>query len=311
MNTAMPNNPNCDNLRAVGRDSSGGSLRSLIGKVIADKYQIRSVLGSGGMGTVFEAQHTSIGRIVAIKILNPEANNPVAVKRFQQEAWAAGSIGHPNLCEVSDLGALPDGSPYLVMERLYGETLSERLHRERRLPIGDAIDVALQMLAGLGVVHQRGIVHRDIKPDNVFLSSRTGFPTVTKLLDFGVSKVMPGGTVDEWDEKSALTKTGVVMGTPYYVSPEQARALRDLDARTDLYSCGVVLYEALAGELPFEAPHFNALLLRIVRGNPVLPSTLRPEIPRALEQVILTAMALDRNARYPTAHDMARALEAI
>jgi serine/threonine-protein kinase len=283
----------------------------LIGKVIAGKYQVRSVLGSGGMGTVFEAQHVSIGRIVAIKILNPEANNPVAVKRFQQEAWAAGSIGHPNLCEVSDLGALPDGSPYLVMERLYGEALSERLQRERRVPVGDGIDVALQMLAGLSAVHERGIVHRDIKPDNVFLCARVGFPTVTKLLDFGVSKVIAGATVGEWDDKSALTKTGVVMGTPYYVSPEQARALRDLDSRTDIYSTGVVLYEALTGQLPFEAPHFNALLLAIVRGNPVLPRTLRPELPPALEHVILTAMALDRNARYPTARDMARALEAI
>ncbi len=295
----------------MGRDSSGGSLRSLIGKVIADKYQIRAVLGSGGMGTVFEAQHVSIGRIVAIKILNPEANNPVAVKRFQQEAWAAGSIGHPNLCEVFDLGALPDGSPYLVMERLVGETLSERLDRERRLPIADGIAIVHSMLVGLDAVHKRGIVHRDIKPENVFLAARAGFPTVTKLLDFGVSKIMPGASTDDWDDKSALTKTGVVMGTPYYVSPEQARALRDLDARTDVYSCGVVLYEALTGELPFEAPHFNALLLRIVRGNPAPPSKLRPEIPPALETVILTAMALDRNGRYPTARDMARALEVI
>jgi serine/threonine protein kinase len=283
---------------------------ALVGQIIADKYRVRSVLGSGGMGTVFEAQHTSIGRIVAIKVLNPESNNPVAVRRFHQEAWAAGSIGHPNLCEVSDIGALPDGRPYLVMERLYGETLAERLHNQRRLSIGDAIDVMMQTLAGLAVVHLRGIVHRDIKPENVFLVERVGFPTLVKVLDFGVSKVVAGGANDEWDDKSAMTKTGVVMGTPYYVSPEQARALKDLDARTDLYSCGVVLYEALTGELPYEADHFHALLLRIVRGNPTPPSKLRAEITTPLEQVVLKAMAVDRNNRYATASDMGRALEA-
>jgi eukaryotic-like serine/threonine-protein kinase len=283
--------------------------RAMIGQLLADKYRVKAVLGSGGMGTVFEAQHVSIGRVVAIKVLNPESNNPVAVKRFQQEAWAAGSIGHPNLCEVFDLGALPDGRPYLVMERLYGETLAERLDQGRRLPINDAIDIMMQVLAGLATVHLKGIVHRDIKPENVFLAERKGFPMVTKLLDFGVSKVIAGAQ-DEWDDKSALTKTGVVMGTPYYVSPEQARALKDLDARTDLYSCGVLLYEALTGELPFEAEHFHALLLRIVRGNPTPPSKLRPEISPVLEQVVLKAMAVDRNARYPTASDMGRALEA-
>jgi eukaryotic-like serine/threonine-protein kinase len=284
--------------------------KALLGKVIADKYKLRSILGSGGMGTVFEAQHVSIGRIVAIKILNPESNTHTAVKRFQQEAWAAGSIGHPNLCEVSDIGSLPDGRPYLVMERLLGQTLAERLDQERRLSIDVAIDVLMQMLAGLAAVHLKNIVHRDIKPENVFLSEHPGFPIITKLLDFGVSKVMASAT-DDWDDKSALTKTGVVMGTPYYVSPEQARAIRDLDARTDLYSCGVVLYEALTGELPYEAEHFHALLLRIVRGNPTPPTALRPEIPPELEKVVLTAMAVDRDARYPTASDMARALHAV
>jgi serine/threonine-protein kinase len=283
---------------------------ALIGKVIADKYRVRSVLGSGGMGTVFEAQHTSIGRVVAIKVLNPESNNPVAIRRFQQEAWAAGSIGHPNLCDVVDIGSLPDGRPYLVMERLYGETLAERLDHQRRLPIGDAVHIMMQVLAGLAVVHLKGVVHRDIKPENVFLSERQGFPTIVKVLDFGVSKRVVADAADEWDDKSALTKTGVVMGTPYYVSPEQARALKGLDARTDLYSCGVVLYESLTGELPFEAEHFHALLLRIVRGNPVAPSKLRPEIPPALENFVLTAMAVDRDARYATASEMGRALDA-
>jgi eukaryotic-like serine/threonine-protein kinase len=289
----------------VERNDDG---RALIGTVLADKYRIRAVLGSGGMGTVFEAQHVSIGRIVAIKVLRPESNNPVSIKRFHQEAWAAGSIGHPNLCEVSDIGALPDGRPYLVMERLYGQSLAERIEFERKLPIGDAVNITMQVLAGLAAVHLRGIVHRDIKPENVFLVDRVGFPTTTKLLDFGVSKVVQS-TADEWEDKSALTKTGMVMGTPYYVSPEQARAVKDLDARTDLYSCGVVLYQVLTGELPFTAEHFHALLLRIVRGNPTPPSKLRRDISPALEAVVLRAMAVDRDQRYPTASDMGRALD--
>ena len=283
--------------------------RDLIGQVLANKYRVKAILGSGGMGTVFEAQHTTIGRMVAIKVLRPESNNPVSVKRFQQEAWAAGSIGHPNLCEVSDLGSLPDGRPYLVMERLYGQTLAELVDDRGKLPIAEAVHIIMQVLAGLAAVHLRGVVHRDIKPENVFLAQHQGFPTITKLLDFGVSKVVVAGPNDEWDDKSALTKTGMVMGTPYYVSPEQARAVKDLDARTDLYSCGVVLYLVLTGQLPFTAEHFHALLLKIVRGGATPPSQLRPDIPPALEAVILKSMAVDRNARYATASEMGRALD--
>lgn len=293
------------------RPPRGAALRALIGTVIAGKYQVRSVIGSGGMGTVFEGKHVVIGRIVAIKILNPESVNAVTVKRFHQEAWAAGSIGHPNVCEVSDLGALPDGSPYLVMERLYGETLSERLARVRRLSIEEGLSVVTQVLAALDAVHARGLLHRDIKPENVFLFEREGFPSIVKVLDFGVSKVIASSSKDEWDDKSALTKTGVVMGTPYYVSPEQARAMRDLDPRTDVYSCGVLLYEALTGKRPFEANHYNALLLRIVQGKPTRPSALRSDMPAAVEAAILRAMAIDRSERFATAGDFGRALAAL
>ncbi len=281
---------------------------ALVGKTIAEKYQVRSVIGSGGMGTVFEAKHIAIGRLVAIKLLHPsQVDNVTAVKRFHQEAWAAGSIGHPSLCEVYDVGVLPDGAPFIVMERLFGDTVCARLEQTSCLPIVDAVTIMMHVLSGLDAVHARGIIHRDIKPENVFLVIRKNLPTTVKLLDFGVSKVT-ADAANEWEEKSALTRTGVVMGTPYYVSPEQARALRDIDARTDIYSCGVVLYEALSGELPFDAPHFNALLLRVLEGNPRPLRSLRPEVPEELEAVIAKAMSVDRDQRYPTARDMHHAL---
>ena len=202
------------------------------------------------MGTVYEAEHLGLGRAVAVKVLNPsQAKKRVAVKRFQQEARAAGAIGHPNICEVYDLGLLDDGSPYLVMEKLIGTTLADRISREGGLPFDEIADVMIQVLSGLIAAHDKGIVHRDIKPENIFLARRVGCPPIVKILDFGVSKMMPqfqGG-----DEQLDLTRTGMVMGTPYYMSPEQARGERNLDGRVDVYACGVMMYEAIVGKRPF------------------------------------------------------------
>ena len=165
--------------------------RDLIGKTIGGKYVVRSVLGEGGMGTVFEAEHLTIGRSVAVKVLHPnQARKKDAVRRFHQEARAAGAIGHPNICEVYDLGTLDDGSPYLVMEKLVGETLADRIAAEGGLPFDDVIDILTQVLSGLVAAHEKGIVHRDIKPENVFLTRRVGCPPLCKLLDFGVSKMI-------------------------------------------------------------------------------------------------------------------------
>jgi serine/threonine-protein kinase len=285
--------------------------RDLFGKTIGGKYKVRAVLGEGGMGTVFEAEHITIGRAVAVKVLHPnQARKKDAVRRFHQEARAAGAIGHPNICEVYDLGTLDDGSPYLVMERLTGETLADRISAEGGLPFDDVIDILVQVLSGLVAAHEKGIVHRDIKPENVFLTKRVGCPPLCKLLDFGVSKVI-GSLVGGKDEDLELTRTGMVMGTPYYLSPEQARGDRNLDARVDLYACGVILYEALTGRRPFTAANYNALLLQILSTKPKPARDLRPALPAGFDAVLDKALARNRDDRYPSAADFQRDLQAL
>jgi serine/threonine protein kinase len=273
---------------------------------------VRSVLGEGGMGTVFEAEHITLGRSVAVKVLHAsQAAKKDAIRRFHQEARAAGAIGHPNICGVIDLGTLDDGSPYIVMERLLGETLADRVAAEAGLPFEDVIDILIQVLSGLVAAHQQQIVHRDIKPENIFLTERAGCPPLVKLLDFGVSKMTGVPTGSARQEDLALTRTGMVMGTPYYMAPEQARGERDLDARVDLYACGVILYEALTGRRPFTASNYNALLVQIVSTTPRPASELRPALPAAFEAVISKAMARRREDRYATAAEFQRDLQAL
>jgi serine/threonine-protein kinase len=285
--------------------------RDLIGKTIGGKYLVRTALGEGGMGTVFEAVHVAIGRSVAVKVLHPrQARKKDAVRRFHQEARAAGAALHPNICEVYDFGTLDDGSPYLVMEMLVGETLADRIASEGGLPFEDVVETVVQILSGLVAAHEKGIVHRDIKPENVFLVRRVGCPPLCKLLDFGVSKVI-GPSVGSRNDDLELTRTGVVMGTPYYMAPEQARGDRDLDERVDLYACGVILYEALTGRRPFTAANHHAVLLRILNGTPTPARELRPALPSGFDPVIERAMARDRSARYRTAAEFQRDLQAL
>jgi serine/threonine-protein kinase len=282
----------------------------LIGQTIGGRYRVLGILGEGGMGTVYDAEHVGLGRNVAIKVLSPsQAKKRVAVKRFQQEARAAGAIGHPNICEVYDLGLIDDGSPYLVMEKLVGQTLADRISREGGLPFDELSDVIIQVLSGLIAAHEKGIVHRDIKPENVFLARRTGSPPIAKILDFGVSKMIAQfqGGEDQLD----LTRTGMVMGTPYYMSPEQARGERNLDGRVDVYACGVMMYEAIAGKRPFLAPNYNALLLAIINTTPKSLKEVRPATPAALEVVVGRAMSKAREQRYPSAMHLLRDLQAL
>jgi eukaryotic-like serine/threonine-protein kinase len=284
--------------------------REMIGTTLGGRYVIRGILGEGGMGMVYEAEHLGLGRAVAVKVLNPtQARKKVAVKRFQQEARAAGAIGHPNICEVYDMGLLDDGSPFLVMEKLVGETLADRIAASGGMAFEDVVDVVIQVLSGLIAAHEKGILHRDIKPENIFLARRPGCPAIAKILDFGVSKMMPQFLNGE--EQLDLTRTGMVMGTPYYMSPEQARGERNLDGRVDVYACGVMMYEALAGRRPFLAPNYNALLLSIINTAPKALRELRPSIPRALEVVIMRGMAKSRDDRYSSAMHFMRELQAL
>ncbi len=281
-------------------------LRSIDGK-----YLVRGTIGAGGMGVVLEAEHIGIGRIVAIKVLHPHlGGDEVQLKRFMREARTAGMCGHPNVAVVYDAGSLEDGRPYIVMERLYGQSLAARIAEGRPMSPEDAIDVAVQALSALDAVHRAGVVHRDVKPDNIFLVDRTaegakprpGNSPFVKVLDFGTSKPMSGPERD-------LTGTGIAIGTAFYMSPEQARGERDLDGRVDVYACGVLLYEMLTGARPFSAPSEHAVLLKILNEQPAAIATLRPGVPHELDVIIQKAMARARDERYATAEDFITALE--
>jgi eukaryotic-like serine/threonine-protein kinase len=285
-------------------------MPELIGTILAERYKILSVIGQGGMGTVFLANHLDLDRPVAIKVLNPQQiTKQAAVLRFHNEARTAGSIGHPNICEVYDLGTLPSGSPYIVMEYLTGDTLAAHIARHGKLEALEAMDIIAQVLAGLSAAHNKSIVHRDIKPENILLVSKPR--PMVKILDFGVSKMLGDDPYGEGEDVLSLTRTGMVMGTPYYMSAEQARGERDLDGRVDVYACGVMLYEALAGKRPYIAPNYNALLIQIVGKSPPPLKEACPTIAPKLEALVTQAMARDRNKRFQTAAEFRTALTAL
>jgi len=274
----------------------------LIGQVLGGKYRAIRVLGEGGMGTVYECEHVAIHRRVAVKVLNAaQARKKASLARFQNEAHVAGAIGHPNICEIYDMGELDDNSPFLVMELLTGETLADRIASEGALPFDDIVDIISQVLSGLVAAHDKAVIHRDIKPENVFLTQRPGLPPMIKLLDFGISK-MGGG------EELHLTRTGMVMGTPYYMSPEQARGDRKLDHRVDIYATGVMTYECLTGRRPFVAANYNALLVQILTGSPRPLHDLRPAVSDGFADFVAKAMHRDRNHRFQDAAEMQREL---
>lgn len=278
--------------------------RALIGRVIAGKYRVIGLLGEGGMGAVYVAEHMLMGRKVAIKRLHPElASDEKAVQRFQREARAAAATGHEHIVEILDLGYAEDNAPYLVMEYLRGQTLAALLRKEQRLDVVRACDLVGQALAALESVHREGILHRDLKPENLFLTRGSGGADWVKILDFGISKMK-----HEEGEGFDLTRTGVMLGTPFYMSPEQARGMKVLDHRVDLYAMGMILYECLTGRVAFEGDNYHQLLQSILRTSPPTPRSIAPDIDIALEALIMKAISKDPADRFQSAEEMRSAL---
>jgi len=265
-------------------------------------YEIVRLLGHGGMGAVYEAVHRGLKRVAAIKTLHGRfATSPEIQARFLREGQAACRVRHPNAVEVFDVGVQGD-IPYLVMELLAGEDLGTLLDREKRLPAERIADILVPALAALAVAHDHGIVHRDLKPDNLFLCDRRGTGVTPKLVDFGISKV-----ADD-DAARSLTGTSDLLGTPYYMAPEQVRAARSADARSDQYSMGVLLYEAMTGRRPFEGDTMFVVMSAIVAGNYPAPRSVEPTIPEALERVIVRAMHSSPEERFRSVRELAREL---
>ncbi len=274
-----------------------------VGQIIGEKYRIERLLGQGGMGAVYEAVHIHIGSKAAIKFLHPGfSENREAVQRFQREAQSAAAIGHDAIISIQDIGVTEDGSHYLVMEFLGGVSLGERLKLDGIQTFQMAAYVGCQVLSGLSAAHAVGIVHRDLKPDNIFLVDTGAILPGVKVLDFGISRVT--GLALDGDEATRLTRTGVVMGTPAYMSPEHARGWSDLDQRSDLFSMGIILYELLTGICPFDGPNYNAVIAQLLTERPPPPKAHRPDLPVELEAVIQRALSKDREERYQNASEM-------
>jgi serine/threonine protein kinase len=277
-----------------------GSTAQRVGNIVGGKYRLTRRLGEGGMGEVFEAQHTLIGRRFAVKFLHAHlAKNAEAMTRFRHEAQAAGGIEHENIGAALDFGEADDGTPYLVMEYLEGQDLAHLLAEGGPLPYTRATYLILQACRGLVAAHGRGIVHRDLKPENLFLCKRDDGGDLMKVVDFGIAKLRA---------KVTVTQSGVTMGTPCYMSLEQARGAKEVDHRADIYALGVILYEAISGTRPYPGDNYNEVLFNLFSTEPVPLHELCPDLPAGLTDVVHRAMAREQRNRYDSVADLAMAL---
>ncbi len=282
-------------------------LEGLIGRTIGGKYKVLGLLGRGGMGAVFEAEHATIGRKVAIKFVDREfAKDDRVVSRFAREARAASAIESDHIVSVFDAGT-DDGHPYIVMELLRGEDVGSRLRRLRRLPLDQSLHILAQMLRGLGRAHAAGIVHRDLKPDNILLVERDHDPLFVKIVDFGISKMQRLGNKTPF----SITAKGVVLGTPLFMSPEQAQALPDVDERSDLYSAGAILFECLAGRPPHVGETEEQIILSICTTDAPDIRTYASEVPEAVARFLAKALRRDRATRFQSAAQMLAGLREV
>ncbi len=275
----------------------------LTGQTLLGKYQIEGLLGQGGMGAVWRARHALTGRKLAIKTLDESyLDNEAVVQRFGREARAASAVQHPGIVEVLDLDQTEEGIPFLVMEFLEGETLASRIERRGRLDQDELVHLGTLLLEALDAAHAHGVIHRDLKPENIYVVPAGRRGEIVKILDFGISH--------KRDEAGAkLTMTGSVLGTPHYMSPEQAMGETEVDHRADLYAAGVVLYECAVGDVPFDAPNYNKLLRTILDQQPAPPRRRGAQISPQVERLILWAMEKERDQRVSSATEMSSWLE--
>jgi serine/threonine-protein kinase len=286
--------------------SSPTTEDALVGRTI-NKYEIVRLIGRGGMGTVYEAINTSIGKRVAMKFVDAEsARNKDAVARFQREAQAASAVESAHIVEIFDSGTSDDGLPFIVMELLRGEDLGHRIKRCGRLELSEALHITAQILRGLHRAHEAGIIHRDLKPDNIFLVDRDDDADFAKVLDFGISKVQRFGEVPA----KTLTREGTVLGTPFYMAPEQAQALADIDGRADLWSVGAILYECLSGRPPHSGTTYEQVIINICMKDAEDIRAHNPAVPEALAKALAKALCRDKAGRFSSAREMLDALVA-
>jgi len=285
------------------------SLTELVGTTLSGRYLVTRKVGQGGMGAVYEATHTLIGKRVAVKVLLEKyAQREAIVRRLKQEAQLASSIGNEHIIDITDIGQTDDGRTFVVMEFLEGESLAECLARETKLPEQRILHIMSQAAGALAAAHDKGIVHRDIKPENLFLLRRKDTDFV-KVVDFGISKSLRA--TGEEEETTRLTQTGMVLGTPLYMSPEQARGDEQLDHRVDIYALGVIMYEAATGRVPFVGSNYLSVISQVLNEEPQPLREQRPELSEEFEAIVMKAMAKDVNERYASANAMLADLSAL
>jgi hypothetical protein len=275
-----------------------------VGQTVGN-YNITAKLGEGGMGKVFLAQHPVIGSKVALKAIHPYyARSPEIVSRFVTEARAVNQIGHDHIIDIHDFGSTPEGDVYFIMEYLHGEMLSDKRGRQVAFAPARALNIVAQVADALGASHERGVIHRDLKPDNIFLITRDGRPDFVKVLDFGLAKLTHvSGAVPAY-----TTDAGMVMGTPYYMSPEQCEGRAGLDHRTDIYSLGVILFEMLTGHVPFAGEGYGEVMTKHISLPPPAARRFVPDLPIALEAILSRALAKDPGARFQTMAELREVL---
>lgn len=280
-----------------------------IGTVVRGKYRILARLGEGGMATVYKAHHELLDEMRALKVIKPElARDPEFMSRFKNEAIMARKLNHPNAVRVNDLDIAEDGLPFIAMELVVGDTLNTLVQRTGPLPVSLVLDITSNVCGALDAAHKLGLVHRDIKPDNIVLIAQREGPPLAKILDFGISRLR-----EETPGAKGLTQTGMVIGTPEYMSPEQALGKRgdEIDGRSDLYSLGIVMYRMLTGELPFQAETTVEMILQHLRTPAKAPHEAKPElaIPEAVSAIVMKALEKDREMRFATGAEMAAAIK--